>query len=220
MNRFIKIMNDNEQQYLGVIKGILNDTKVKLSEAKDKYMEDKVSKYEDKIIKDSMEKIRGVQREYLESTAKLLDNAQWQMQNPQIVTLSNTEKLLSEIRKSNELQMNRLKIASMSNDDIIESCIGCSNEAYVLQAKQELLNRANAMEDAAGNELRATARGLKHYTEQMELEDALKEFEAMSADVNLMPGVSMGEKLIINDIEGFLLQGTRLAEERALAATD
>ena len=220
-NRFIKIMNDNQEVYKGNIKKILNEAKIKLSEAKDIYIEDKLAKYEDKIIKQAISDIKAVQQDYLQTTAKLLDNEQYRMNNPQIVALSNTEKLLNEIRRSNQLSLNSLRIASMSTDDIIQSCIENSSEEYVLQAKKELLNRANTLSDEnAANQLRATARGLKHYTEADELADALKEFEIMSADRNLMPGVSIGERLAIGDIEEFLLKDTKLEADRIAQATD
>lgn len=220
-NRFIQIMNKNEENYLGVIKGILNEAKIKLSEAKDIYIEDRLSKYEGKIIEQAKKDIRAIQKDYLQTTAKLLDNEQYRIQNPHQITLSNTEKLLNEIRKSNELKLNELKIKSMSNEDIIQSCVENSSESYVLQAKSELLTRSNAIQDERlASELRNTARGLKHFTEQDELNIALKEFEAMTSDRNLMPGVSLGEKLVIGDIEEFLLQDTKLQADRLNQATD
>lgn len=220
-NRFIQIMNKNEENYLGDIKGILNEAKIKLSEAKDIYIEDKLAKYEDKIIKQAMKDIKAVQQDYLQTTAKLLDNEQYRMQNPQIVTLSNTEKLLQEIKKSNELKLNELKIKSMTNEDIIQSCVENPSESYVLQAKSELLTRSNSIQDERmASELRNTARGLKHFTEQDELNIALKEFEAMTSDRNLMPGVSLGEKLAIGDLEEFLLKDTKLQADRIEQATD
>ena len=212
---------DNEKPYEGKIKNILNETKIKLSEAKDIYIEDKLSKYEDKIIKEAMKDIEAIQQDYLQTTAKLLDNEQYRMKTPHQITLSNTEKLLQEIRKSNELQMNRLKIASMTNEDIIQSCVENPSESYVLQAKSELLNRSNSIQDERmASELRNTARSLKHFTEQDELNIALKEFQIMFANKNLMPGVSIGEKLAIGDIEEFLLQDTKLQADRIEQATD
>lgn len=221
MNRYINIMLKNEDNYKGKIKSLLNDTRVRLSEIRDMYAQEAVTKYEEKAINEAMDKIKEIQQSYLKSTAALLDNEQYRINNPQVVTLSNTQQLLNEIRKSNELQMNRLKIASMSNDDIIESCNECSNEAYVLEAKNQLLTRANAINDEnKANELREVARAIQPFTEQMELDIALKEFEAMTADRNLMPGVPLGEKLVINDIEEFLLQDTKLQADRLAQATD
>lgn len=221
MNRFIKIMMDNEKPYEGKIKKILNETKIKLSEAKDIYIEDKLSKYEDKIIKEAMKDIEAIQQDYLKTTAQLLDNEQYRMNNPQKNTLSNTEKLLNEIRKSNELKLNELRIKSMSNEDIIQSCVENPNEAYVLQAKNELNIRANTIQDEnIANELKSTARSLKHFTVQDELNVALKEFQIMFANRNLLPGVSIGEKLAIGDIEEFLLRDTKLQADRIEQATD
>ena len=220
-NRFIQIMNKNEENYLGVIKETLNEAKIKLSEAKDIYIEDRLAKYEEKIIKQAMNDIKAVQQDYLKTTAKLLDNEQYRMNNSHQITLSNTEKLLNEIKKSNELKLNELKIKSMTNEDIIQSCVENSSEAYVLQAKTELLNRSNAIDDEKlASELRNTARSLKHFTEQDELNIALNEFETMTADPNLMPGVSLGEKLVIGDIEKFLLRGTKLQADRLAQSTD
>ena len=215
MNRFIKIMMDNEKPYQGKIKTILNETKMKLSEAKDIYVEDKLSIYEDKIIKEAMKDIEAIQQDYLKTTAQLLDNEQYRMNNPQKNTLSNTEKLLNEIRKSNELKLNELRIKSMTNEDIIQSCVENPSESYVLQAKNELNIRANTIQDEnIANELKSTAKSLKHFTVRDELNIALNEFQIMFANKNLMPGVSIGEKLAIGDIESFLLRDTKLQADR------
>lgn len=220
MNRFVKIMFENEKMYEGQIKNILNEAKIKLSEAKDIYIEDRLSKYEKKIIEKAMKDVEAIQQDYLKTTSKLLDNEQYRMQNPHQITLSNTEKLLNEIRKSNELKLNELKIKTMTNEDIIQSCIENSNEAYVLQAKNELNMRAsNLQNENEANELRSTARNLRHFTEQDELNIAKAEFEAMTSNRNLMPGVSVGERLAIGDIEEFLLRGTKLEADRIAQAT-
>ena len=221
MNRFIQIMMDNEQPYEGRIKGILNEARIKLSEAKDIYIEDKLSKYEDRIIREAMKDIEAIQQDYLKTTAQLLDNEQYKISHPQQITLSNTEKLLNEIRKSNQLQINSLKIKSMSNEDIIQSCIENPSEEYVLQAKSELNMRANSIQDERlASELRNTAKSLKHFTARDELNIALNEFQIMFANKNLMPGVSIGEKLAIGDLEEFLLKDTKLQADRLEQATD
>ena len=208
-------MMDNEKPYQGKIKTILNETKMKLSEAKDIYVEDKLSIYEDKIIKEAMKDIEAIQQDYLKTTAQLLDNEQYRMNNPQKNTLSNTEKLLNEIRKSNELKLNELRIKSMTNEDIIQSCVENPSESYVLQAKNELNIRANTIQDEnIANELKSTAKSLKHFTVRDELNIALNEFQIMFANKNLMPGVSIGEKLAIGDIESFLLRDTKLQADR------
>lgn len=221
MNRFVKIMLENEKMYEGQIKNILNEAKIKLSEAKDIYIEDRLSKYEKKIIEKAMKDVEAIQQDYLKTTSKLLDNEQYRMQNSHQITLSNTEKLLNEIRKSNELKLNELKLKTMTNEDIIQSCIENSSEAYVLQAKNELNMRASNLENKnEANELRNTARNLRHFTEQDELNIAKAEFEAMTSNRNLMPGVSVGERLAIGDIEEFLLRGTKLEADRIAQATD
>lgn len=220
MNRFVKIMLENEKMYEGQIKNILNEAKIKLSEAKDIYIEDRLSKYEKKIIEKAMKDVEAIQQDYLKTTSKLLDNEQYRMQNSHQITLSNTEKLLNEIRKSNELKLNELKIKAMTNEDIIQSCIENSSEAYVLQAKNELNLRASNLENKnEANELRNTARNLRHFTEQDELNIAKIEFEAMTSNKNLMPGVSAGERLAIGDIEEFLLRETKLQADRIAQAT-
>lgn len=221
MNRFTKIMIENEQMYEGRIKEILNNTKIKLSEAKDIYIEDRLTKYEDKIIKQAMKDIGDIQQDYLQTTARLLDNEQFRVNNPQTITLSNTEKLLNEIKALNKSRLDELKLRSMTNEDIIQSCVNNPSETYVLQAKSELNMRANTVDDEKlASELRNTARGLKHFTEQDELNIALKEFEAMTSDRNLMPGVSVGERLAIGDIEEFLLRDTKLQADRLAQSTD
>jgi small nuclear ribonucleoprotein (snRNP)-like protein len=221
MNRFVKIMLENEKMYEGQIKNILNEAKIKLSEAKDIYIEDRLSKYEKKIIEKAMKDVEAIQQDYLKTTSKLLDNEQYRMQNSHQITLSNTEKLLNEIRKSNELKLNELKIKAMTNEDIIQSCIENSSEAYVLQAKNELNLRASNLENKnEANELRNTARNLRHFTEQDELNIAKIEFEAMTSNKNLMPGVSVGERLAIGDIEEFLLRETKLQADGIAQATD
>ena len=199
-NRYSDIIQENEKPYEGKIIDILNDTKIKLSEAKDIYSLEKVAKYEKKIIEEAM-------------TAA--------QQKPQ---LTNTEILLQEMKKSNELKINELKIKAMSDEDIIQSCNFNPDELYVLQAKQELNLRAASLgDDPRATQLKDTARSLKHYTEEDEKNIALQEFKSMIANPNLMPGVPFGTKLAILDgggIENFLLQGTQLQANRIAQATD
>lgn len=225
-NRYLDIIQENEKPYEGKIIDILNDTKIKLSEAKDIYSAEKVAKYEKKIIEEAMKSVREVQQSYLNSTSDLLDKKQAEImtalqQKPQ---LTNTEILLQEMKKSNELKINELKIKAMSDEDIIQSCNFNSNELYVLQAKQELNLRAASLgDDPRATQLKDTARSLKHYTEEDEKNIALQEFKSMIANPNLMPGVPFGTKLAILDgggIEDFLLKDTQLQADRIAQATD
>lgn len=219
MNRYNGLLDPIEKQYEGKIIEILNNTRVRLSECDDMYVEEKVNKYKLPIIDEAMKAIGEIQNNYVNQANDILEVERKKLNASKPDIRSNTEKLLDAINLQNRLKINELKYGNMNIQELLAAGAETESEIDLQQIKYIAANKVNAaqMDGTEKQALLTNIRTMTGNTPEMQFKAFESEIKSLDANKqSLLPGVGMADRLIISGKggpKGWLLQDVEYIEE-------
>lgn len=209
-NKFMHIFSDCEAKYEGQIKKVLNEAKISMSEADDKYLKGKANKYKLQIINEADKKVKAITDQYLQDCANLFDSEAAKLNTPVKDTRDNATKLLDEISKMNKMKELEMDMAVMHTGDLIEAA-NYEEDSFRLKCmKYELMKRADKEEDPS---LATQVRNIVGYGPQIQLDECKVEMQNMILNKDsILPGMSLGEKMKVKNTKDWLMKDVDITE--------
>lgn len=204
-NKYINIITEEEKKYEGKIISLINEAKVKMSEAADIYQPRAIAKYQKQIVKDTVNQVNTIRDEFLKNVASKLDAEAAKIGKTKGPDKSNTEKLLEAIELQNRLQLESMALKFKDTSELITLGKETEDTITLKLVKNELLQRSEKMEDKTeGQALRITTKSLQGYGEATQLEEVKSYFQDLINNKDFLPGVPFGTQAAISNVEEYL----------------
>ena len=204
-NKFIDIITEIEKKYDGQVVDILNNAKVRMSEASDLYQPHAVGKYQRKIVKEAVEQIEAIRQQFFKDVADKLDAEQAKLNGVKADTRTNTEKLLDAITLQNKMQLTAMDLKFKDTSELINMGKEVADDVILKQIKCELLERSEKMDNKTeAQTLRLTTKALTGYTDNVQMEEVKDYVQDMIQNKDYLPGVEYGTRMAIGNVETYL----------------
>ena len=205
-NKYIDIISKAEETYNGKIVDILNNAKVKMSEAEDIYQPKAVAKYQRQIVKQAVDQVESIRQQFFKDVADKLDGEQAKLNGAgKADTRTNTEKLLDAITLQTKMQLTAMDLKFKDTSELINMGKEVADDVILKQIKCELLERSEKMENKTeAQTLRLTTKALIGYTDNVQMEEVKDYFQDMIQNKDYLPGVEYGTRMAIGNVETYL----------------
>lgn len=213
-NKYMDIISAEEKKYEGKIVNLINEAKLKMSEAEDIYQPKAVSKYQRQIVKQTVDQVNTIRDEFLKNVAGQLDAAAAKIGTSKGPDKSNTEKLLEAIELQNRLQLEAISLKFKDTGELLTLGKETEDTITLKLVKNELLQRSEKMEDKTeAQTLRLTTKSLQGYTETVQINEVKDYFQDLINNKDFLPGVDYGTMLAVGNVEDYLSKDIKIDSE-------